>query len=90
MSLYHVQKVLFQVNNDPTTRRRYDAERGALLGEYRLTETERRALEEADVGALYVMGVQPLLLAPFAGHAGLRWPDYIAALKRAKPDAGGS
>jgi len=84
MSLYHVQKLLFQLNNDLAARRRFAQERDAVLAEYALTQEERRALAAADVGKLYVMGVHPLLLAPFAGRAGLKWPDYLAALKHAR------
>ena len=36
------------------------------------------------MGSLYMMGAHPLLLAPFAGRSGLKWPDYLAALKRAR------
>ena len=84
MSLYSVQKLLYRLNKDATTRARYAKERDALLSEYALTEEERRALADADVGRLYVMGAHPLLLAPFAGRSGLKWPDYLAALKRAR------
>ena len=87
MSLYCVQKILFQVNNDAGVWGRFATDRTALLADYRLTEAERRVLHNTDIGTLYVMGVHPLLLAPFAGHAGLRWPDYIAELRRAKPPA---
>jgi hypothetical protein len=87
VSLYSVQKLLFHLNNDAAARQRYATERDALLADYALTEEERRALGEADVGRLHLMGVHPLLLAPFAGRSGLKWPDYLAALQRAR-DAG--
>lgn len=88
MSLYGVQKVLFLLNNDAATRKRFEHERDALLAEYALTEEERRALAAADVGQLHLMGVHPLLLAPFAGRSGLKWPDYLAALQRARDTRG--
>jgi Aromatic-ring-opening dioxygenase LigAB, LigA subunit len=84
MSLYSVQKVLFHLNKDAALRARYKSDRDALLAEYVLTEEERRALADADVGQLHLMGVHPLLLAPFAGRSGLKWPDYLAALQRAR------
>ena len=84
MSMYTVQKVLFRLNNDPAERRRFEQERDALLAEYALTDEEQRALAEADVGRLHLMGVHPLLLAPFAGRSGLKWPDFLAALQRAR------
>ena len=84
MSLYTVQKVLFHLNKDAATRARFNSERTALLAEYALTDEERRAFAEADVGSLYMMGAHPLLLAPFAGRSGHKWPDYLAALTRAR------
>ena len=84
MSLYSVQKLLFQLNNDARVSTRFDVERANLLEEYQLTEHERKAVLEGDVGALYVMGVAPLLLAPFGGRCRLPWPKYLAALKEAR------
>jgi len=84
VSLYSVQKVLFRLNNDAAARKRFAQERDALLAEYALTDEEWRALAGADVGQLHLMGVHPLLLAPFAGRSGLEWPDYLAALQRAR------
>jgi len=88
MSLYGVQKVLFRLNNDPDVRKRFAANRDTVLAEYPLTQEERRALAEADVGSLHLMGAHPLLLAPFAGRSGLKWPDYLAALQRARDARG--
>jgi len=84
MSLYSVQKLLFHLNNTPDVRRRFDRERDQVLEEYRLSAEERRAVADGDVGKLHMMGVHPLLLAPFAGRSGLAWPDYLAALRRAR------
>jgi hypothetical protein len=84
VSLYSIQKLLFRLNNDAAARQRYATERDALLAEHALTDEERRALAEADFGRLHLLGVHPLLLAPFAGRSGLEWPDYLAALQRAR------
>jgi hypothetical protein len=84
VSLYSIQKLLFRLNNDAAARQRYATERDALLAEHALTDEERRALAEADFGRLHLLGVHPLLLAPFAGRSGLEWPDYLASLQRAR------
>ena len=84
LSLYAVQKLLFRLNNDAALRQRFASDRDALLAEYCLTQDERRALAATDVGRLHLMGAHPLLLAPFAGRSGLKWPDYLAALARAR------
>ncbi len=44
MSLYQVQKLIYQLNRDPRTRERYADERDAVLGEYDLTQEEIGAL----------------------------------------------
>ena len=88
MSLYAVQKLLFHLNNDTRIASRFDTQRDTLLQEYALSDAERTAIVSGDVGALYVMGVAPLLLAPFSGRCKLAWPDYLAALKRARVSAG--
>ncbi len=87
MSLYTVQKLLFHLNNDARVASRFDAQRDTLLGEYELSAAERAAVASGNVGALYMMGVPPLLLAPFGGRCGLAWPDHLAALKRARESA---
>jgi hypothetical protein len=46
-----------------------------------LTDEERRALDEKDVAALYLMGVHPVLLNGFCRAAGLGRNDYRAALE---------
>ena len=40
MSLYYVQKLLYQLNRDPLVRKRFDLDRAALLDEYELTTEE--------------------------------------------------
>lgn len=47
MSLYSVQKVLFQLNNDPAERKRFAADPDAVLAGYPLTDEERRAVVTA-------------------------------------------
>jgi hypothetical protein len=90
MSLYSVQKLLFHLNNDARVSARFDVERDALIDEYALSDTERKAVVDGDVGTLYVMGVAPLLLALFGGRCKLAWPEYLAALKRAREQSAGS
>lgn len=57
MSLYQVQKLIYQLNRDPRTRDRWACERNAVLIEYELSREEQRALTEPDIGLLYVLGV---------------------------------
>lgn len=81
MSLYYVQKVLYQLNRDPGIRKRFEADRAAVLDEYELTAEERSALLEGDVGLLYVMGVNGQILMHYAALLGQPWDVYIKAMK---------
>lgn len=81
MSLYSVQKLIYQLNRDPQTRQRHQLDLDALLAEYELTDEERRAIREPDIGLLYVMGVNGQLLMHYAAFCGFGWDAYIEAMK---------
>ena len=81
MSLYHVQKLLYQLNRDPAVRRRYEESFDALLAEYDLTAEERSAIREPDIGLLYVMGVNGQILMHYAALRGFEWDRYIEAMR---------
>jgi Aromatic-ring-opening dioxygenase LigAB, LigA subunit len=81
MSLYAVQKLIYQLNRDPAMRRRYEESFEALLTEYELTDEEQRAFRESDIGLLYVMGVNGQLLMHYAALRGFEWNAYIEAMR---------
>lgn len=81
MSLYYVQKVLYQLNRDPAVRKRFDSDRDALLDEYELNAEERAAIESGDIGLLYVMGVNGQILMHYAALLGQPWDVYINAMR---------
>jgi hypothetical protein len=74
MSLYQVQKLLFNLHNDLELKQKYKESPQEVLKEYDLAEAELKALLEPDVGSLYRMGT----------HTYLRWA--YGALMGAKPD----
>jgi aromatic-ring opening dioxygenase LigAB LigA subunit len=81
MSLYCVQKVLYQLNRDPSVRKRFDDNRAELLAEYELTAEERSAILDGDIGLLYVMGVNGQILMHYSALLGQPWDEYIAAMR---------
>ena len=81
MSLYQVQKLLFNLNRDPAVQARYHDDLEGLLSDYRLTDEERRWLREGDVGELYIHGVNGQILMHFAALLGQEWNEYIQAMK---------
>ncbi|MGC4027350.1 MAG: hypothetical protein QM696_00555 [Steroidobacteraceae bacterium] len=81
MSLYFVQKLLYQLNRDPQVRARYQNDAAALLQEYELTQEELEALRKPDIGLLYVYGVNGQLLMHYAALHGIPWFDYLEAMR---------
>jgi len=81
MSLYYVQKLLYQLNRDPEFRGRFQADTAAALNAFELTDDERAAILEADIGLLYVLGVNGQLLMHFAAFHGYEWGAYLDAMR---------
>jgi Aromatic-ring-opening dioxygenase LigAB, LigA subunit len=81
MSLYQLQKVLYDLNRDPSVQHMYRADIATLLARYELTNDERAALEAGDIGLIYVLGANGQLLMHFAAFLGLSWPAYIQAMR---------
>ena len=81
MSLYGMQKFLYQLNRDQRVQTRYREDRAALLGEYPLNEEERAAIDRGDLGLMYVLGTNGQLLMHFAAYLGVPWPEYIQAMR---------
>ena len=81
MSLYYVQKLLYQLNRDPGTQMRYREDLEGLLTDYGLDGEERDAIREGDIGLLYVMGVNGQILMHFSALIGQEWDEYIKAMK---------
>ncbi len=81
MSLYQLQKLLYQLNRDPHTRTRFEADRGALLSDYELSEEEEVAIRADDVGLLYVLGVNGQILMHYAAMCGYEWHEYLQAMR---------
>jgi hypothetical protein len=52
------------------------------VGRYDLTEPERSAFEATDIGALYQMGLHPVLLNAFCRVSGFARDDYRKVLEQ--------
>jgi hypothetical protein len=81
VSLYAVQKLIYQLNRDPAAVRRFQQDFEGLLAEYELTDEERSAIRDPDIGLLYVMGVNGQLLMHYAALRGFEWNAYIEAMR---------
>lgn len=81
MSLYQLQKFLYVLNREPDAQREYKEALDALLSRYQLTEEERQALREGDIGLLYVLGVNGQILMHYAAFLGIAWFDYLDLMR---------
>jgi aromatic-ring opening dioxygenase LigAB LigA subunit len=81
MSLYQLQKFLFDINRDRDLQGQCRADLPAVLGRYDLDAEERAALTAGDIGLIYVLGANGQLLMHYAAFLGMPWADYIAAMR---------
>jgi hypothetical protein len=81
MSLYQMQKFLFDINRDPAVQQTFLADRAAVLAGYQLTAEEHQAIATGDVGLIYVLGANGQLLMHYAALLGMEWSAYIAAMR---------
>ena len=81
MSLYQMQKFLFDINRDRGIQAQFREQRDKVLERYDLTPEERDAIASADIGLIYVLGANGQLLMHYAAFLGMSWADYIAAMR---------
>jgi len=81
MSLYYVQKFLYELNRDESRQDDYQADRLAALGPYDLTDEEREALAKPDIGLLFHLGVNGQILMHFAALHQIEWQDYLQRMR---------
>ena len=82
MSLYNLQKFLYQLNRDEEVQKKCRVNLDAQLVDYDLTEEEHSALIEGDIGLLYVLGVNGQILMHYAAFLGIEWFDYLDLMRR--------
>jgi Aromatic-ring-opening dioxygenase LigAB, LigA subunit len=81
MSLYQLSKLLFQLNRDEDLKARFKADPKSAIEPFGISEEERRAVLEPDIGLLYVLGVNGQILMHFAAFSGIEWPDYLQRMR---------
>ena len=81
MSLYAVQKCLYELNRDPAKQAAYLDDRHAAVACYDVTAEEERALTEPDIGLLFHLGVNGQILMHFAAFHQIAWVDYMQMMR---------
>lgn len=81
MSHYQLQKFLYELNRDDAVKKRFEDDKEGLLSEYDLSDEERNALADGDIGLLYVLGVNGQILMHYAAYLGIEWFDYLDRMR---------
>jgi Aromatic-ring-opening dioxygenase LigAB, LigA subunit len=81
MGLYDVERVIHDMNVNAALTERFREAPQAVLADYALDDSERAALVDGDVAALWTMGVHPLLMLHYARARRVPMPEFYGALK---------
>lgn len=81
MSLYQLQKFLYELNRDDSVKENFHSDIEALISQFDLSTEESNALREGDIGLLYVLGVNGQILMHYAALLGIEWFDYLEMMR---------
>jgi hypothetical protein len=81
VSLYQVDKLLFQLFNDLELQDKYRRDADAVLKRFDLQEHELKALREVNAGDLYRMGAHTFLLWQFSRLLDLKPAIYFKQVR---------
>lgn len=81
MSLYYVQKFLYELNRSESAQQAYHDDRHAALDGFELTDEETAALTQPDIGLLFHLGVNGQILMHFAALHQIEWADYLQRMR---------
>ena len=81
MSLYAVQKFLYELNRSEQMQARYTADQASELTPFELTDEEIAALISPDIGKLFHLGVNGQILMHFAAFHQIEWQDYLQRMR---------
>jgi hypothetical protein len=78
MSIYSVHKIAHLVQKDPAFRERMRQDPSAAIADFPLSQEEREAILNGDVGRLAQLGAHGYVLGAFAQHqvVGLSMANY--------------
>jgi len=81
MSLYYLQKFLYELNRDESVQQQCRADIDGVIARFELTDEEANALRDGDIGLLYVLGVNGQILMHYAAFLGIEWFDYLDMMR---------
>jgi Aromatic-ring-opening dioxygenase LigAB, LigA subunit len=81
MSLYSLSKLLFTLNRDAALKSQFAVDPVTAISPFPLSDEERKAVLDGDIGLLYVLGVNGQILMHFAALLGIEWADYLQLMR---------
>lgn len=81
MSLYQVQKFLYNLNRDEKLQSIFHEDKHSVLSSYDLSAEEYSALDNGDIGLLYILGVNGQILMHYAAYLQIEWFDYLQLMR---------
>jgi hypothetical protein len=83
MSVYALNKLLYQLENDAAFRERLKSSPLETIDEFPLTQQEREALTSGDVAGLFNLGAHPFLLNHLGRHElfGVNRENYLPRIR---------
>ena len=81
MSVYALNKMIRDINRDPSHRERYFKSPSDFVRGYDVSSEEAEAFLAKDIGRLYKLGVHGLILRPFTLITKMTEPDYLNAIR---------
>ena len=82
MSRFKIEQLCFDLKNDENAAK-FKNDPEAYLAHYSVTETEKEAIRQGDVGTLYMMGVLTVAIACLAKVLGYNNATYVRKLRDA-------
>lgn len=76
-----MSKLLYTLNRDNAAKAQFRSDPAELIARFDLTEEEREAVRDHDIGKLYVLGVNGQILMHFAALCGIEWSDYLQRMR---------
>lgn len=81
MSLYAVQKFLYELNRSERLQEQFRAAPDEALSGYDLTAEETAAIRAPDIGLLFHLGVNGQILMHYAAFHQIPWADYLQQMR---------
>lgn len=81
VSLYAVQKFLYELNRSEVVQRAFTADADTVLADFDLTPEESKALTDPDIGLLFHLGVNGQILMHYAAFHQIEWQDYLQRMR---------